>query len=32
MTALVAAERPELFGITATTAQANRAFALAEAV
>jgi radical SAM superfamily enzyme YgiQ (UPF0313 family) len=28
----VAAERPDLFGITATTAQANEAFALAAAV
>jgi len=32
MAEIVAAERPDLFGITSTTAQATRAFALAEAV
>jgi radical SAM superfamily enzyme YgiQ (UPF0313 family) len=32
MAAFVAAERPDFFGITSTTAQATRAFALAQAV
>ena len=32
MAAIVAAERPDVFGITSTTAQATRAFALAKAV